>query len=1062
MRSRFLPLRALRYRTGQSILLGLLALAAVTACAAGPMYERAVEQAALRSTLDQASVADRGARIDSSSASDATRYLPTGKQRSLFGAAIQGTEAKVEVTAPKSLRTVGDAEHHVVGTVATRTDYCAHLRFVQGTCPTGPNELAVSSSSAKAFSLTLGEALQLQGAGAGTFSIGAMTVVGVYQPFDAQDDYWFDRSYSSAEGLYHQPNGDAPDVLHPDAFFVGTQAIAAIQQRYDDQIGSGTSPFTFATDLPLDVGHCGVDDIPTLRAALSGIQDRIAKAHAVGDPQRGGVTTKLPSLLDTADKGRQQTRVIIPTLAAELGLVILVLLGMVIAVGVDQRRPELALARLRGRGRPAAARFFIGEITALVSLALIPGLVVAWLVCLVLCRLFLPAGVVPEWRWPALLAGVAVALVALLTAIVMARRAAAQPIQDLMRSVPPRRSSRSVGLLEVAVGIAALAGVIVVLTGGDKSALALITPGLIAILAGLVLSRVVLVVARRVGRRAMWGNRLATAVSALHIARSPNFRRILTLVCVAVALAVSSVDQWSVASTERLARAEAQVGAAVVLTVQAPSALSLQETAQTADPDDSYAMPVIVEQPAGGDTPLMAVGHKQFRSVAQWGSDRDTPSAATVSRLAPADPPKALAVAGSVVQLRAASVQVAGVKVGGTGTPPDQRPKPVSIRLYFRLRDGVLTTTTLPLTTTSSAQTVSATFGGCKQGCQLSRVELVRAAGDFNEAKVRIAISDVSVGAPGAVQPVSLGKASEWGNVNADAAAAGSADQIAFTDADGQGLTLTSDSHGSSALLQHLDIPVALPCLVVGNPSGNKVGKNGLAIHGIDNKSVSCRPVGRLAFAPRVGTDAVVVDLNLAIGASSAALTSTTSYLWLSKDDPGRERSLRATMAQKGLLVVKRETAAQYHAQYNDSPPAWSIQVALMTACAAAVVSALMVVIVAYTARRGRSRDLSALRLVGVPLRTVRRGVLGEQLVAVVVGSVVGAVVGVVGARLALPAVPLFVRSASYPEPALATAWSQTAVAAVAALVLLVAAALTAGWLIVRRLSPDRLREGGL
>ncbi|MGI8882498.1 MAG: FtsX-like permease family protein [Jatrophihabitans sp.] len=1061
MSSRFLPLRALRYRTGQSVLLGLLALAAVTACAAGPMYERAVEQAALRSNLNQAAVADRGARIDSSSSGDAASYLPTGKQRALFGAPINGTEAKIEVVAPKSLRTFENTEHNVVGIVATRTDYCAHLKIVQGKCPTGSAELAISSSSANAFKLKLGDTLQLEGAGAGTFTIGGMSVVGVYQPFDSQDDYWFDRSYSSAEGMYRQPNGDAPDVLHPDAFFVSSQAIAAIQQQYESQVGAGTSPFTFATDLPLDVPRTSVDDIGVLRAALAGIQNRIAKAHAVGDPQRGTLTTNLPALLDTADKGRQQTRIIIPTLAAELGLVILVLLGMVIAVGVDQRRPELALARLRGRGKPAAARFFIGEITALVTVALIPGLAVAWLVCTLLCKAFLPSGVVPEWRWPVLAAGVAVSLVALLAAVVMARRAAAQPIGDLLRSVP-RRSGRSVGLLEVGVGIAALAGVVVVLTGGDKSALALITPGLIAILAGLVLSRIILTIARRVGVRAMWTNRLATAVSALHVARSPNFRRIVTLVCVAVALAVSSVDQWSVAGTERHARAQAQVGAAVVLTVQAPSALALQETASTADPGGTYAMPVVVETPAGGDTPLMAVGEKQFRSVADWGSSRDTPSASTVGKLAPINPPKALDVAGSLVQLAISSVQVAGVKVGGADTPPDQRPQAVSLRLYFRLRDGVLTTTTLPLKTMTSAQTVTAVFGGCKQGCQLSRVELLRAAGDFSEAKVRVALADLSVGEPGALQSLALGRPADWGNVNADAAAAGSADQIAFTDSDGSGLTLDSDSHGSSALLQHLDIPVALPCLVAGTPSGNKVGKNGLAIHGIDNTSVSCVPVGKLAFAPRVGRDVVVVDLSLAIGVSTAALTSATSYLWLSQDDPKRERALRATMANKGLLLVKRETAAQFRAQYDDSPPAWSIQVALMTACAAAVVSALMVVIVAYTSRRGRSRDLSALRLVGVPLRTVRRGVMGEQLVAVVLGSVIGAVVGVIGARLALPAVPLFVRSASYPEPTLATAWSETAVAAVAALVLLVVAAVVAGWLVVRRLSPDRLREGGL
>ena len=89
--------------------------------------------------------------------------------------------------------------------------------------------------------------------------------------------------------------------------------------------------------------------------------------------------------------------------------------------------------------------------------------------------------------------------------------------------------------------VAAIGGVLVVLTGGGKSTLALITPGLVALFAGVVLSRAVLMMARMVGSRAMWRGRLATAVSALHMARTPNFRRVVTLVCVAMALAVSAV-----------------------------------------------------------------------------------------------------------------------------------------------------------------------------------------------------------------------------------------------------------------------------------------------------------------------------------------------------------------------------------------------------------------------------------------------------------------------------------------------------------------------------------------
>jgi Tfp pilus assembly major pilin PilA len=45
-----LALTALRHRRAQSIVL-LLAVVAIAACAAGPMYQRAVEPAAVRSQL---------------------------------------------------------------------------------------------------------------------------------------------------------------------------------------------------------------------------------------------------------------------------------------------------------------------------------------------------------------------------------------------------------------------------------------------------------------------------------------------------------------------------------------------------------------------------------------------------------------------------------------------------------------------------------------------------------------------------------------------------------------------------------------------------------------------------------------------------------------------------------------------------------------------------------------------------------------------------------------------------------------------------------------------------
>ena len=230
----------------------------------------------------------------------------------------------------------------------------------------------------------------------------------------------------------HIPHGDLPDIPQADAVFISVAGVAAFEKAYQSQRGGGPAPFAGAIDLPVATDRITVDDVSTLRAAVADIQRRIATAHVVGDQPVGicPPTSRRCSIGPTRDAA---TRAIIPTLAAQLAIVVLVLLGLVIAVGVDQRWPELARWPAGGRSRGSASRFFIGEIVALVALTFIPGLALAWLVCELLCRTALPGSVHPEWRWPVLAAGLAVSLVTLLIAVVMARRTASLPIQDLLR-----------------------------------------------------------------------------------------------------------------------------------------------------------------------------------------------------------------------------------------------------------------------------------------------------------------------------------------------------------------------------------------------------------------------------------------------------------------------------------------------------------------------------------------------------------------------------------------------------------------------------------------------------
>lgn len=1048
MTARGMALRALRSRRAQSGLLLVLSVVAIAACAAGPMYERAVEEAAVRSQLAGVSASDRGVVIEGASADDVRSYQPTGADRRLFGPPVAGVEAKVSVVAGKT---------SFQAPVAGRDDICGHLQLTAGSCPSAGAQVLVSSSSAQALHLAVGDTLQLTGlGGSAPYRIGAARIAGLYQPFDAAGSYWFDHDYSSVAGVRRVSQGDAiPDLLVSDALFVTPAGVQFLQAAHNSANQGLTSPFSYTLDLPVSARHIGVDESAELLGALNRIQARIDAAHPAGDPEHGQVQSELTALLHAADTGRHQTRLIIPTLAVQLALVVLVVLGLVLAVGVDQRRAEIGLARLRGRSRRGAARMFVGEVAVVVLAAFVPGLALAWIGCAALAAAWLPAGTPTQLRWPVLVAAVAVAVVELGLAVVLARRTAAQPISQLLRSVGPQRSGTAVTAAEVGLGVAAVAGVVVALTGDHHSALALVAPSLIAILAGLILSRVLLAVTRRVGARALWRGRLSLGLAALQTARRPGIRRVVTLVCVAVALLLSAVDQHQVAATNRAGRAAADIGAPVVLDVSAENAAQLRTAVKTVDPSGNFATPVLIQRPDGGDTPVIAVDHSRFPEIARWGSARDTPSRASMNRLVPAHPPAPIQLSGDLLQLRTDRVSV-------TSDDPDSRvmPLPISLSFDVELPSGASTDAIVPIRSSTAAVTTTVRLGGCAQGCVLRRIEVLRAIGDYTAAKVSMRLLGLAAGTAAALRPVPLGQGGDWQNSDAAAAAAGTAASI---DLRGSPLVLEAVSHGTGATLQHLDVPTYLPCLVAGAVSANSpsgAADSVLSIHGIDGGTAGCQPSGTIAFAPRFGAGTVLVDLDLSIASTQPVLTNTSAQVWLAADDPHQEAALIAGLAGAGITVTGRSTIAHAQSSYDQSPPAWAIRAALAAAVLAAVIAGLMVVIAAFTSEASRSYDLAALQLIGIRRSWIHRSVLGEQLVAVLFAGVVGAAVGLAGARLALPAVPLFIDQPAVPAPRYDVPWTPVLIALGALAGLLVLAAVISAFVIEHRIGPDRLREG--
>ena len=126
----------------------------------------------------------------------------------------------------------------------------------------------------------------------------------------------------------------------------------------------------------------------------------------------------------------------------------------------------------------------------------------------------------------------------------------------------------------------------------------------------------------------------------------------------------------------------------------------------------------------------------------------------------------------------------------------------------------------------------------------------------------------------------------------------------------------------------------------------------------------------------------------------------------------------------------------------------------------AAVLVAMLVMIVATASTwRARATDLAALRMAGLPSRSLRRMELLGELPVVIVGALAGAGCGIVAAVFALPGVHQFTDPPDVDTTDFSTPWTAVVAAAVAALLLLTALGVaTARWT-ARRAPLSRIRE---
>src|SRR6478609_2487080 len=646
----------------------------MTACAAcAPLYYRAMQQALTEITIDQASVVDTSVQLT----------MKAGDE--LFDARPVKPPETVALGLPRTYRAdfhppilaYGAASSVLpgnpsdpAGQLVWQSDACDHLTFTQGGCPTQAGEVAISPADARIFGFEVGSTVQVAGADDNTGSPGVarLRVVGVY----TQDpgDYWLGQSLTGRAGVSSPTD---PKIQH-DVWITSRDTF--------DSRDVGVQIQQSSASYPLDADAVGVDELLALGPAV----DALAHRRPEVGVNPVSVVSGLPGLAAGVQDQIDQSRITVPLLMAQLCLLAVVVLWLVLLAITEQRRPEVALARLRGRGRRGARRLLLAELLPVTLAALVPGALLAVLAAGVARAVLLPGTPPFELGWPFVGALAAAAVVLAVVTLVAVSRVAREPVEQLLRRVPPRSTGWALGAAD-AIVIAGAGGIVVVFaTGGLDGPIALAAPGLLAIVVGLVLAHLTTPSAALVGRRQLRRGRVRAGVSLLDAARSPATRRIVAIVTLASALAVFSADALIVGQRNRATAAEQQAGAPRVLAVRGNELADLRAALAEVDPAGDTVTPVVRVVPPGKGAPgTLAVVASSFRQIALFPGG--APSDDLWDRLRPPDAAP-IDLAGTGLRIDVDDSTLVSVRSDG-------KPHPVSLGLDLVTRTGETLHTTL-------------------------------------------------------------------------------------------------------------------------------------------------------------------------------------------------------------------------------------------------------------------------------------------------------------------------------------------------------------------------------
>ena len=962
----WLTLRGMWFRRGVSVAVFVVASLVVGGAVTGPLFLRAAGMSVLHDTLAEAMPVGRivsnhiaaplaerplsAVQQDSRTKLDANPLIDR-----LLGAPVSALQVQA-VAGPPGV--TGES-----ALLAYRQGVCRHVRMVRGRCPSGAGTVMVSAKTAAALRWHSGQRLLVNGK--------PVTVSGLYAPIGPQGDYWGVHPYFAAFSGSGKP-GDLGSVV--DALFASRATVLAQPQTV---IGTGS------VDRHVRLSQLRLADPQAVQKALTSYTQnsgRPATGEDITDTAVGAVLVQASAITD---------KLVLPVVVVELQLLVLcwLILFLVVANAAEARGQEVALAKLRGAPAASTVAFGLLDTLLLVVLAVPTGLALAWGWVQLIVHLQLAPGtpvlVTPAAGLAAAGAGAGAVVAAVLAASATLRR----PVLEQWRRATRRAKTRP-WWLDAALGLAAVAGLVVLarngaVGGGSTSVLALMVPGLVVLAAALLGSRVLPWACRAAFGTTRRNARTSGFLAVRQLARRPSTLRLSLILAVAFGLVAFGIDAWSVARTNERARAWTEVGAAQVLTVGTPAGQDIGRIVDRLDPSGRQAAAVTEITDYSRPTPIevLAVQPRRFARVAFWRSDFASAPLGTLSRRLTTRTAKPVPLSGDALRVRLRVSELSA------------RQRPVLVADVAQQGTGL---TSVPVgTLRRGAQTLRAPLVCAHVACRLAGLHLERPGTSFYPVRARLTLTAID-------EHGSTG----WRRVDADLAVAGG-----WRPSD-RGASVLPPSGGSTVLVAHAgtsatpawevaDRPTRLPAMMTRaafTASGPHVG-------GLTTDRLGLAPVSVGPALPGEGASEVIVNRDYAISAAHGSTVAANDTVWLAPSAVGTfPRQLR----KAGVEILGVSSAAARTELYQRQGPALAILLFLAGAALGALLAAGGVVLNLHLAGRRRTYELAAMTALGVKRRVLLFSLFLEQGLLLVFGIGVGIAAGIVGAVLALPAVPEF------------------------------------------------------